>query len=100
MHTFDAQTSDAFQNNFRNNYGKGNAFHISGGGGGTLRSAVGGGCGDWAGKLLLAQAAAWEQFITKEQLYTVKDLGKTKADFLRWVVYKLANRSTAMKHAS
>jgi hypothetical protein len=36
-----------------------------------------------AGKLLLAQAAAWEQFITKEQLYTVKDLGKTKADFLR-----------------
>lgn len=56
--------------------------------------------GDWAGKLLIAQAAAWEQFITKEQLYTVKDLGKTKADFLRWVVYKLANRSTAMKHAS
>lgn len=98
MHTFDAQTSDAFQNNFRNNYGKGNAFR---GGDG-----VQGGCGcrshngDWAGKLLLAQAAAWEQFITKEQLYTVKDLGKTKADFLRWVVYKLANRSTAMKHAS
>lgn len=98
MHTFDAQTSDAFQNNFRNNYGKGNAFR---GGGSGDHNITDGACGgDWAGKLLLAQAAAWEQFITKEQLYTVKDLGKTKADFLRWVVYKLANRSTAMKHAS
>lgn len=81
MHTFDAQTSDAFQNNFRNNYGKGNAFRHTGGGWcGRMWRVV---RGTRAGKLLFAQAAAWEQFITKEQLYTVKDLGKTKADFLR-----------------